>query len=184
MRVLDRPEVRPLAVDAARADHRDLALEIDERFEDRLAGGRAPSHAARGVVRRRDRHLALAVVAERRRLQHRRAADRRDAPCEIRRRCGPARTASPAGRGRRETSSRACRCCAIVQRAAVRPDDRVLLRPRPRPPPARSRTRTSRRRRRCAKARTASRSSYGALISTSAICPVGVSCSGASVWTR
>ena len=36
----------------------------------------------------------------------------------------------------------------------------------------------------CAKARTASRSSYDALISTSAICPVGVSCSGASVWTR
>ena len=37
---------------------------------------------------------------------------------------------------------------------------------------------------RLANSRTASMSSYGALISTSAICPVGVSSSGASVCTR
>src|SRR5205814_8123759 len=37
MCVFDWTEMRPAAADAARANHRDLAIEIDERFEDGFA---------------------------------------------------------------------------------------------------------------------------------------------------
>ena len=47
VRVLDRSEMRPLAVDAARADHRHLAIEIDERLEDRLAASERVPRARR-----------------------------------------------------------------------------------------------------------------------------------------
>ena len=69
VRVLDRPEVRPRAIDAARTDDRDLPIEIDERLEDGFAAAqRIPG--GRNLVRSRDRDLALAVVAKRRRLEN------------------------------------------------------------------------------------------------------------------
>ena len=127
MRVLDRTEVRPVAVDAARADHRDLAVEIDERLEDRLlASERRPrprAHRPACAIA----HLPLAVVAERRGLQHRRTADRAATAAADRPRCAPARTARRAARASARNVFSRRRCCAIAQRAAVRPDDRVLL---------------------------------------------------------
>src|SRR5439155_3347102 len=62
------------AVDAARADHRDLAVQLDEGFENRLA-------ALQGVPRGRrllwlcDGDLAFSVVAKHRRLEHGGAPD-------------------------------------------------------------------------------------------------------------
>src|SRR4051812_870680 len=69
VRVLERAEVRPLAVDAARANHRDLAREIDEGLDDRFAlVQRVPRlwQAVGGC----DRDLSFPVVPERRRLDH------------------------------------------------------------------------------------------------------------------
>ena len=63
------------AVMAARGDHRDLALEAHEGFEDRrLAADRAPRRG--GIVAGAQRRLALAVIAEAAGLEHRRAPDR------------------------------------------------------------------------------------------------------------
>ena len=82
VRVLDRLEVRDGAIDAAGGDDRDLAIEIDERLENRfLTSERLPG--AGRVGRRRHRQLPLAVVAEARRLQNRGTADLRDRRAQI-----------------------------------------------------------------------------------------------------
>src|SRR5205814_8478472 len=62
MHVFDWPEVRPRAVNAARADHRDFTFEIEERLENGLlpAEGAPGSECIRVV---RDAHLTLAVIA-------------------------------------------------------------------------------------------------------------------------
>ncbi len=62
------------AVAAARGDHRDLAFEIDEAFED---GGRAGHRlpCGRGIGKGHDPGLAFAVVAEAAGLEDRRGAD-------------------------------------------------------------------------------------------------------------
>ena len=52
VRVLDDAVVRDAAVDAARGDHRQLALEVDERLEDgRLAADRDPRRRAASSAR-------------------------------------------------------------------------------------------------------------------------------------
>ena len=68
--ILDGAVVHELAVLAARRHHRNLALEIDERFEHRfLTPDRAPGLGQ--LIARADQKLALAVVTERGCLQHR-----------------------------------------------------------------------------------------------------------------
>ena len=65
------------AVEAARRDHRHLALEIDEAFENgRRAAERAMQRREVGALA--DQRLALAVIAEAPRLEDRRAAERGD----------------------------------------------------------------------------------------------------------
>ena len=73
MLIFDRAVVYELAVLAARGDHRNLAIEIDERFEHcfLLADGAPGLGRAIGRI---DSKLTLAVVAERGGFQHRRAA--------------------------------------------------------------------------------------------------------------
>src|SRR5262245_23342570 len=72
--VLGDVETFDLAAARARGDHRDLAFERDEGFEDcRLAADIAPGGLEIGAVA--DGRLALAVVAEAPRLQHRRPAE-------------------------------------------------------------------------------------------------------------
>ena len=74
MLVLGHLEAFDLAVGRARGDHRDLALELDEAFQD--AGRvfqRAPGRVR--VAAFGDLGLAFAVIAELPRLQHRRQAD-------------------------------------------------------------------------------------------------------------
>ena len=80
--VLGHLEAFDFAVVAARGDHRHLALERDEAFQDaRHAAQRPPRRV--GVGSTHDLGLALAVVAERARLQHRRQADFGEAVGEL-----------------------------------------------------------------------------------------------------
>src|SRR5215831_3654772 len=83
MGVVERAETGAAAVDAAGADHRNLTLEIDERLEHGFLAAQALPRGERvgaGV----DRHLSLAVVSERGRLQHRRPTDAIERRREIR----------------------------------------------------------------------------------------------------
>ena len=76
VRVVERLEERGRAVDAARANHRDLAGEVDERLEHALGATELlPRRHRVGVGA--ERYLALAVVAQRRRLQHGRTSNAR-----------------------------------------------------------------------------------------------------------
>ena len=98
--VLGDVETLDLAVAAARRDHRHLALEIDETFED--AGRVVQGSPRRGrVAAFCDLGLALAVVAELPRLQHRRQADCLRPPRQAARRCAPAQKARWRCRARR-----------------------------------------------------------------------------------
>ena len=162
---------------------RDLTLEIDEllRAPPPVAPARSQAAAAIGVGV--DRHLPLAVVAERGRLQHRRAADLANAVGRSSSLVTAANGATGRPRAARNVFSR-IRCCAMASAPPLGRTRRQRLGRGGRGGRTRSRTRTSRRRRARANSRTRSRSSYDASTSTSAICPVGVSCSGASVWTR
>ena len=82
--VLGHLETFDLAVAAARGDDRDLALEIDEAFED---AGRVLQRAPGGdrIAAFRDLGLALAVIAKPAGLQHGRQAGQRDAVGQLRR---------------------------------------------------------------------------------------------------
>ena len=130
-------------VDAARSNDRHFAFEIDERFENRF--WRPSVSQALSGSSSRDRDLALAVVAERRRLEHGRPADLRTASARSTS-LRTLQTVSPAGRVRRNVFSR-IRCCAISSARPFGPHDRVRFGRRRRPPPTRSQTQTSRRRR-------------------------------------
>ena len=73
MLIFDRRIGRPGAVAAAGDDDRNLAGEIDKAFEDaNLAAHALPGFLGLGF--RRQRHLALAVIAQPHALQHRRVA--------------------------------------------------------------------------------------------------------------
>ena len=95
-----------------------------KRFEHRFAASeRVPGGGE--LVRLVDRDLPLAVVAERRRLQHRRTADRLQRRRRDRRRCA---TAANGATGRPCVGEKRLLAEAMLrdrQRAAVRPDDRV-----------------------------------------------------------
>ena len=75
MLVLGHVETFDPAVMAARGHHGDLALERNERLDDRgLAADRAPGRG--GIVALAQRRLALAVIAEPPGLEHRRSPHR------------------------------------------------------------------------------------------------------------
>ena len=86
---------------------RDLALEGHEALEDGRRPARAPSQAARRDRRRRDHHLALAVIAEAAGLQHARAGR-------------SAATASRAGRASSTRPRKARRGCRDPRRRSFR----------------------------------------------------------------
>ena len=71
-----------VAVRAARDDHRDLLREIDRAFQDHLVRGAGAPDLVE-IFARGDRLLALAVVAERRRLQNRGPADLLDRALQL-----------------------------------------------------------------------------------------------------
>ena len=82
MPVLRQRIVAKLAVPRTHGDHRDLAAERDEGFEDqRCVADRCPRGI--GVGGRTQHSLALSVVTKTPRLQHRRQSDRFDRAREI-----------------------------------------------------------------------------------------------------
>ena len=148
-----------------------------------LPAERCPG-APRGSSPRSIAHLPLAVVAERGRLQHGGTADAADAPRRDRPRCGRGAngvTGRPWSREKRLLAEAVLR---DVERAAVRAGRSPALRG------GRGRGRDVLELERdhvhaageLADPRRGRRTTR--TISTSAIWPVGVSCSGASVWTR
>ena len=176
--VLDHAPVGERAVEPARGDDRDLALEIDERFV-----GSAPASPARPTrgfglsAARVDLRLALAVVAERRRSSAPPAAPSSRSAA---RNSSSVRTARNGVTGNpccaRNVFSRS-RCCVVCSTA---PPGRTGANSAAAAAVAagtfsNSNVTTSTP---AAKPRTASRSSYGAVTSTSATWPVGVSLSG------
>src|SRR5438132_3272991 len=74
MLVVDGAEVRPGAIDTPRADHGDLAIEIDKRFDDRLLTAQRVPRIERIAVAS-DRPLALSVVPEGRGFEDGRTSD-------------------------------------------------------------------------------------------------------------
>ena len=180
--VLNRPEVEddpstPRAPITEISRSRSMSFSSTASRRPRLA-------SALGSSSRLDDRLALAVVAERGRLQHGRAPESSARRRQI--------SVAPDWRKRRHRQARApcrnvfsrMRCCAISSARPLRPDDRLLLGGAAAARATRSRTRTSRRRRR---ARTRGsdrgrRTTPGPRRRRSV--RSGVSCSGASVWTR
>ena len=129
------PPVDEGAVEAARRDHRDLALEIDEGLEDRRAAPPACCHASAASAGERDAILALAVVAKARRLQDGGAAELREAAPRA---PSSERTATNGVTGKpafsRNVFSRR-RCCVVCRTRARRAGPAPPRRP-PRPSPA------------------------------------------------
>jgi hypothetical protein len=115
--------IGPNGAGRARADDGNLALQIDERLEDRLVPAeRVPCRPE--IVGLVDRHLPLAVVAERRRLENRGAADFLDRGREIR----LARDARERRDRQAVLGEKRLLAQPVLrdrQRAAVGPDDRV-----------------------------------------------------------
>ena len=90
--VLDRPVVGELAVQAAGGNHRDLVREVDHALDDRFLVANQRPHAI-AVFNAIDAVLALAVVAEGRRLDDCGKADGAEGHGQFNRVTGPWQTA-------------------------------------------------------------------------------------------
>ena len=126
--VLNRFEMHKRSVGPTCADDRDLAVEVDERLEDRFAPAERPPGIGR-IGFGKNRNLSLSVVAEGRRLEDRGPTDpfkRRHQLC-----------IGPHGRERRHRQTEIGQKCLLakpvlrdLERSAARPDDRFFCRRR------------------------------------------------------
>ena len=125
MRVLERRKTDTSPIDAAGPNDRDLAFEIDERFQDGFGASERPPGSNRRV-RCRDTHLPLAVVSECGGLQHGGAADAGQRGLQV--------GLAPDGSERNDRDAVPREKCLFPnpvlrdrERMSVRPDNRVRL---------------------------------------------------------